>query len=302
MEIIKAGTHIDFIGKRNIFISLSISLILLGVVFFFIQGGFNFGIDFAGGTVVELRFEKETPTKTVREGLKGIDLGDSVIQHFGDKKEILIRVEKSESTLEGLQTKIKKALEQQPGLPKFEVERTEMVGPQVGKDLRKKALLAISYALLGIIIYVAWRFELKYGIAAIIALIHDVMITLAAFLMTNREINLPVIAALLAIIGYSLNDTIVVFDRIRENLRARRKEGYEVTINNSINETLSRTLLTSLTTMVVVVCLFFFGGEVIHNFAFALMVGIFVGTYSSIFIASPILIMWRPSSKKKSLL
>ena len=302
MEIIKPGTHIDFIGKRKIFLLLSSSLILLGVVFFFIQGGFNFGIDFAGGTVVELRFEKETPTKLVREGLKGINLGDSVIQHFGDDREILIRVEKSESSLEGLQTQIKRALEQQPGLPKFEVERTEMVGPQVGKDLRKKALLAISYALLGIIIYVAWRFELKYGIAAIIALVHDVLITLTAFLMTNKEINLPIIAALLAIIGYSLNDTIVVFDRIRENMKARRKEAYEVTINKSINETLSRTLLTSLTTMVVVLCLFFLGGEVIHNFAFALLIGIFVGTYSSIFIASPILVMWQPTSKKKSLL
>jgi len=302
MEIIKPGTHIDFIGKRKIFLLLSSSLILLGVVFFFIQGGFNFGIDFAGGTVVELRFEKKTPTKLVREGLKGINLGDSVIQHFGDDREILIRVEKSESSLEGLQTQIKRALEQQPGLPKFEVERTEMVGPQVGKDLRKKALLAISYALLGIIIYVAWRFELKYGIAAIIALVHDVLITLTAFLMTNKEINLPIIAALLAIIGYSLNDTIVVFDRIRENMKARRKEAYEVTINKSINETLSRTLLTSLTTMVVVLCLFFLGGEVIHNFAFALMIGIFVGTYSSIFIASPILVMWQPTSKKKSLL
>lgn len=302
MQIIKPGVNIDFINKRKIFQTLSLAIILLGVVFYFLRGGFNFGIDFAGGTLVQLRFEKETSIEAVREGLKDIRLGDSVIQHFGNDREILIRVEQSESGLEGLQTRIRETLKKHPEIGTFEVERTEMVGPQVGKDLRKKALLAITYALLGIIVYIAWRFQLKYGIAAIIALIHDVLITLTAFIVTSREINLPIIAALLAIIGYSLNDTIVVFDRIRENLKARRKEAYKETINISINETLSRTLLTSITTLLVVLSLFVLGGEVIHNFSFALLVGVIVGTYSSIFIASPILVMWQSKSKRKSLL
>lgn len=300
MEIIRPDTKIEFISKRRLFLTLSAVIILIGIIFFIFRGGFNFGIDFAGGTVVQLKFEKDTEIDSVRKGLRGIALGDSVIQHFGSDKEILIRVEKSESSLEGLQTDITKALREHPDLGKFEVERTEMVGPQVGKELRKKALLAIAYALLGIILYIAWRFEFRYGVAAIIALVHDVSITLTAFLVTNREINLPIIAALLAIIGYSLNDTIVVFDRIRENLKIRRKEVFEVTINNSINETLSRTLLTSLTTLIVVLALFFLGGEVIHDFSFALLVGIIVGTYSSIFVASPVLVMWQPKTKRRT--
>ena len=300
MEVIRPDTKIDFINKRRLFITLSSIIILIGVISFVFRGGFNFGIDFAGGTLIQLKFEKDTGINSVRKALKSISLGDSVIQHFGGSKEILVRVEKSKSSLEGLRTDIKKALMEHPELGKFEIERTEMVGPQVGKELREKALLAITYALLGIILYVAWRFEFRYGVGAIIALVHDVLITLTAFLVTNKEINLPIIAALLAIIGYSLNDTIVVFDRIRENLRIRRKEAFEVTINNSINETLSRTLLTSLTTLIVVLALFFLGGEVIHDFSFALLVGIIVGTYSSIFIASPILIMWQPKTKRRT--
>lgn len=301
MELIKPDIKIDFISKRKSFLVLSSVIILIGIISFVIRGGFNLGIDFAGGTLVQLRFEKDTEIDTVRKGLKGIALGDSVIQHFGNQREILIRVEKSKSSPEGLQADIKKALEEYPDLGEFEVERTEMVGPQVGKDLRRKALLAISYALLGIILYIAWRFEFRYGVAAIIALVHDVLITLTAFSVTNKEINLPIIAALLAIIGYSLNDTIVVFDRIRENLKIRKKEVFEVTVNNSINETISRTLLTSITTLLVVLTLFFLGGEVIHNFSFALIIGIIVGTYSSIFIASPVLVMWRSKSKRKTL-
>jgi len=271
MEIIKPGININFISKRKTFLILSSAIIIVGIISFLIKGGLNYGIDFVGGTLVQLRFQKDIKIDEIREGLRGVDLGDSVIQHFGNEKEILIRVEKSESGLEGLQGDIKRALAESPDLGKFEVERTEMVGPQVGKDLRRKALLAISYALLGIVFYVAWRFEFKYAVAAIIALLHDVLFTLTAFSLTNREINLPIIAALLAIIGYSLNDTIVVFDRIRENLKAQKKEA------------------------------FFLGGEVINNFSFALIIGVIVGTYSSIFIASPILVMWRFKSKRKAL-
>jgi preprotein translocase subunit SecF len=172
------------------------------------------------------------------------------------------------------------------------IERVEMVGPKVGRDLREKALLSILYAIIGIVIYISWRFELQYAVAAIIALVHDVLVTLGAFSILDKEFTLVIIAAFLAIIGYSLNDTIVVFDRIRENLRRRGKNTFVQIINASINQTLSRTLLTSGTTLMVVVALFFFGGEIIHDFSFALLVGILVGTYSSIFIASAFLVYW----------
>jgi preprotein translocase subunit SecF len=177
-----------------------------------------------------------------------------------------------------------------------------MVGPQVGKDLRQKGLLSILYAMIGILIYISWRFELRFAIGAIIALLHDVMITLGAFSLSGREIDLPIIAAFLAIIGYSLNDTIIVYDRIRENYGKHQKKGFTAVVNSSINETLSRTILTSGTTMLVVLALFVFGGGVIHNFAFALLIGILVGTYSSIFVASPVLIFWddyRSGGQKK---
>ncbi|MBW2690493.1 MAG: protein translocase subunit SecF, partial [Deltaproteobacteria bacterium] len=183
-----------------------------------------------------------------------------------------------------------------------DIRRMEMVGPQVGKDLRQKGLLSIFYAMIGILIYISWRFELRFAIGAIIALVHDVLITLGAFSLTGREIDLPIIAAFLAIIGYSLNDTIIVYDRIRENYGKHQKKGFSVVVNRSINETLSRTILTSGTTLLVVLALFIFGGGVIHNFAFAMLVGILIGTYSSIFVASPVLIFWddyRSKGKKQ---
>jgi preprotein translocase subunit SecF len=225
-----------------------------------------------------------------------------VVQRFGDDpNEFLIRVQ--ESTKEkDLSAMISGSLNTVYGDGKVDIRRVEMVGPQVGKDLREKGLLSIAYAMIGILIYISWRFELRYAIGAIIALLHDVLITLGAFSITGREIDLPIIAAFLAIIGYSLNDTIIVYDRIRENFGKHKKEGFASVINSSINETLSRTILTSGTTMLVVAALFIFGGGVIHNFAFAMLVGILVGTYSSIFVASPILILWddfRAGGKKK---
>jgi preprotein translocase subunit SecF len=183
-----------------------------------------------------------------------------------------------------------------------DLRRVEMVGPQVGKDLRQKGLLSILYAMIGILIYISWRFELRFAVGAIIALLHDVLITLGVFSLTGREIDLPIIAAFLAIIGYSLNDTIIVYDRIRENYGKHQKQGFNAVVNRSINETLSRTILTSGTTLLVVLALFIFGGGVIHNFAFALLVGILIGTYSSIFVASPVLIFWddyRSGGQKK---
>ena len=300
MEFIKPGTTFDFIGRRWIAISASAVLIVIGLLTAGIRG-INYGIDFAGGTLVELRMPRDVDIEDVRRELRGIGMGDSTIQHYGSKDEILIRMMRSPKGIEGLQGEIIKALEVVYGQGKIELRRTEVVGPQVGAALRKQAALAMAYALIGILIYITIRFEFRFAVAAILALVHDVLITLGAFAVTNKELSLPVIAAFLTIVGYSLNDTIVVFDRIRENLKLFRRESYEAVFNRSINETLSRTILTSLTTMLVVLALFFLGGEVIHDFAFALLVGIVVGTYSSIFVASPILVFWQrlmPSKKR----
>lgn len=300
MEFIKPGTTFDFIGRRRIAMSASAVLIVIGLLTAGLRG-LNYGIDFAGGTLVELRMPRDVDIEDVRRELRGIGMGDSIIQHYGSKDEILIRMMRSPTRIGGLQDEIIKALEGSFGQGKIELRRTEVVGPQVGAALRRQAILAIAYALIGILIYITIRFEFRFAVAAIIALVHDVLITLGAFAVTNKELSLPVIAAFLAIVGYSLNDTIVVFDRIRENLKLFRRESYEAVFNRSINETLSRTILTSLTTMLVVLALFFLGGEVIHDFAFALVVGIVVGTYSSIFVASPILVFWQrlmPSKKR----
>ena len=300
MEFIKPGTTFDFIGRRRIAMSASAVLIVIGLLTAGLRG-LNYGIDFAGGTLVELRMPRDVDIEDVRRELRGIGMGDSTIQHYGSKDEILIRMMRSPKGIEGLQGEIIKALEVSYGQGKIELRRTEVVGPQVGAALRRQAILAIAYALIGILIYITIRFEFRFAVAAIIALVHDVLITLGAFAVTNKELSLPVIAAFLTIVGYSLNDTIVVFDRIRENLKLFRRESYEAVFNRSINETLSRTILTSLTTMLVVLALFFLGGEVIHDFAFALVVGIVVGTYSSIFVASPILVFWQrlmPSKKR----
>ncbi len=300
MEFIKPGTTIDFIGRRRVALLASVALIVLGLATAGLRG-LNYGIDFAGGTLVELKMPRPVDIEDVRRELRSIGMGDSTIQHYGSKDEILIRMMRSPTGIEGFQGQIIKALEVVYGEGAVELRRTEVVGPQVGAALRRQATLAIAYALVGILIYITIRFEFRFAVAAILALLHDVLITLGAFALTNKELSLPVLAAFLAIVGYSLNDTIVVFDRIRENLRLYRRESYEVVINRSINETLSRTILTSLTTLLVVLALFFLGGEVIHDFAFALLVGIIVGTYSSIFIASPLLILWQrfaPSKKR----
>jgi preprotein translocase subunit SecF len=295
MEFVKPGTKINFLGIRRFTFGLSALLIGATVISIILHGGLNFGIDFAGGTLVQVKFSEPIQAERIKENLASIGLGESLVQRFGEKgeNEYLIRVEKSVSDLEGLSGQIERTLQEVYGKDGVEVRRTEMVGPKVGKDLRKKGILAIIYALVGILIYVTWRFEFIFAVGAIIALAHDVMITVGVFSITNKEFTLPIVAAILTIIGYSLNDTIVVYDRIRENRRKMRRESFATVINSSINETLSRTLLTSLTTLIVVVILFIFGGGVIHNFAFALMVGVLVGTYSSIFVASPIILTWQ---------
>ncbi len=301
MQLIKPDINIDFVGKRQIALIVSLALILVGFASLLLNGGPNYGIDFAGGTLVQVKFEKTTDAATIKESLAGLELGSPVVQSFGDNQnEFLIRVEQASGELKGLSVQIQNALEQTYEKGHVEIRRVEMVGPQVGKDLRNKGLKALFYAMLGLLVYISWRFEFRFAIGAIVALFHDVMITLGAFSLFGKEIDLPIIAAFLAIIGYSLNDTIIVYDRIRENSGKHNKESFPFVVNRSINETLSRTLLTSGTTLLVVLALFVLGGGVIHNFAFAMLVGVLVGTYSSIFVASPVLIFWQQKLDKKS--
>ena len=292
MQLFKDETRFDFMGKIKAAMIISGIVILIGLGSIVVSGGLKYGIDFAGGTLVQLQFKNPPEIEVIRDGLKTIGLGESTIQEFGSKKDILIRVERSEEKLEAVGAMVKRSLSGKFHSDDIIVERVEMVGPKVGRDLREKALLSILYAIIGIVIYISWRFEFQYAIAAIIALIHDVLVTMGAFSVLDKEFTLVIVAAFLTIIGYSLNDTIVVFDRIRENLRRKGKRSLSEIINSSINQTLSRTLLTSGTTLLVVLALFFFGGEIIHDFSFALLVGVFVGTYSSIFIASVFLVYW----------
>ncbi len=301
MQLIKPNTNIDFVGKRKLAFFVSIALILIGIASLIVKGGPNYGIDFAGGTLVQVKFTEPTDAATIKGALKDLDLGNPVVQSFGeDQNEFLIRVERTSGELQGLSTQIQSTLEKTFKKGQVDIRRVEMVGPQVGKDLRSKGLKAIFYAMLGILVYVSWRFEFRFAVGAIVALMHDVVITLGAFSVFNKEIDLPIIAAFLAIIGYSLNDTIIVYDRIRENLGKHNKEDFSFIVNRSVNETLSRTLLTSGTTLLVVLALFILGGGVIHNFAFAMLVGVVIGTYSSIFVASPVLILWQKKSKART--
>lgn len=294
MELIKPDINLDFVGKRRLAVIFSAVLILIGLVSLIVKGGPNYGIDFAGGILVQVKFVKATTAKDIKTALKDLDLRGLTVQQFGDEaNEFLLRAQESSSKLEGLAQTVGGALDSAYGADQAEIRRVEMVGPQVGKDLRQKGLMAILYAMIGILIYVTWRFEFRFAVGAILALVHDVLITLGIFSLFGKEIDLPIIAAFLAIIGYSLNDTIIVYDRIRENQGKHGQQGLEFLINRSINETLSRTLLTSGTTLLVVLALFIFGGGVIHNFAFALLIGVIIGTFSSVFVASPLLIFWQ---------
>jgi len=229
-------------------------------------------------------------------------MGDSTIQHYGGSKEVIVRAKATPETLEDIGKKITGALSSEFPNDGFEIRRVEMVGPKVGKDLRQKALLSLFYAMLFMLVYIWWRFEFAFGMGAMIALIHDVLITVGVISITNTEFDLTIVAALLTIVGYSINDTIVVYDRIRENLKGMKRESYSDIVNRSINETLSRTILTSFTVFMVALILFLFGGEVINGFSLAMVVGVVAGTYSSIYIASPIVLFWeeRPSRRLSS--
>lgn len=294
MEFIKPGTNFDFVGKSKIAVLLSILIILAGLVSLVVKGGPNYGVDFSGGILIQTKFAQPTDAKQIRGAIQDLNLKGVVVQHFGDTpNEFLIRAQDTGADLSGLSHRVQAELEKVYGAGKVEIRRAEMVGPQVGKDLRKKGSLALLYSLLGILIYVGWRFEFRYAAGAIVALIHDVLVTLAFFSLLNKEIDITVVAAFLTIIGFSVNDTIVIYDRIRENIGKYPKDSMRQLINRSVNDTLSRTILTNGTVLLVVLALFFFGGAVIHDFAFAMLIGVIAGSYSTIYIASPILIFWE---------
>jgi preprotein translocase subunit SecF len=288
------NTNIDFMSKRRMSYLFSAIIITIGIISLIYHGGPRYNIDFTGGTIIHLKFQNTVEIDKLRSVLSTKGYGDSEITHFGSENEVLIRAG-VERTDEELFVTIEKIISEEFSENPFEIQRIEKVGPKMGKELIVDALLAIFWAILLILIYVMWRFELKYALGAIIALIHDVLITIGIFSLLEIEISAPVIAAVLTIVGYSLNDTIVVFDRIRENLKVTQKDmnAFIAIINRSINETLSRTIITSLTTLLVVTILFFFGGEVLRSFAFALIIGIIIGTYSSIFVASPFIVDWQ---------
>jgi preprotein translocase subunit SecF len=284
-ELIKQGTKIDFMSKTTVFFMVSGLLVLLSLGTIFSKG-FNYGIDFAGGTIIQVKFDRAPDLDNIRTSLNDLHIGEMVIQNFGSEEEVLVRVEKTEKDLNEVANSIKNTFKTSFSDNNFIVERIEQVGPQVGEELKSKATYAVIYALIGVLIYIAFRFQLNFAFGAVLALFHDVILTLGIFSISGREISLTIIAAVLTIVGYSLNDTIVVYDRIRENMNENPDKPVKDTINGSINETLSRTVLTSLTTLLAVGSLYLFGGAVINGFAFALLIGVFVGTYSSIGIAS----------------
>ena len=315
MEFLKRDTRIDFIGRRRIAALISISVIAIVLLSLFFRG-LNLGIDFTGGTLVEVSYSSSVNTEDVRTNLRRSGLDGVVVQYFGTSRDVLIRLpadpevdaaESSSLIISSLREPYGEILAQSSendsqrcvfqdgttGDCTVQMRRVEFVGPQVGGELTEKGGLAMLYALIGILAYVAWRFEWRFALGAVIALVHDVVVTVGILSLLGLEFSLPVLAAVLAVIGYSLNDTIVVFDRIRENFRKMRKGAIVEIMNSAINQTLRRTLLTSLTTLLVVVTLILLGGEIIKGFAVALFIGILVGTYSSIFVASPVVLSLR---------
>ncbi|MBN1155678.1 protein translocase subunit SecF [candidate division KSB1 bacterium] len=297
MQFLK-DVHFNFIGNRYKAGIFSIILIVISIISLIARGGPNYGIDFKGGASLHIRFEQPTTVAEIREVLSNIGQGNSEIKRLGEGPEFLIRMQESVEIGDISDLFLTRLSEEFADNP-YELLEKDTVGPRIGSELRDAAIWAILVALGLILIYISWRFEFKFAVGAVIALFHDVIITLGAFSVLNLEISLAIVAAFLTIVGYSLNDTIVVFDRIRENLKVMRREPYETIFNTSINQTLSRTILTSATTLIVVVILFFFGGEVIHNFSFAMLIGIIIGTYSSIFVASPFVVEWHLHQQKE---
>jgi len=285
----------DFIGKRRWAYLLSVIFILIGVGSMVSKGGLRNGIDFSGGTLIQVRFEQAPPVDAIRRALDAIKMGESVIQEFGDPREFIFRVPLVDQPPEAVTKRIQEALAGGgAGLGKAEIRRVEFVGPQVGKDLQSQAFYAVLWSMGGMLVYIALRFDLKGGMASVVAIIHDVLVCLGAMSLTGREMSLPVLAALLTIIGYSVNDTIVAYDRMRENRGKgqRRGESFAVQINTAINQTLSRTILTALTVFFSTAVLYVFGGKVLEDLAFVLTIGVITGTYSTVYIAGALIVDW----------
>ena len=291
-------TNFDFMGKRKYAFLFSGIMVLIGVIAL-IQigwGSANLGIDFAGGTAVQLKFDQPIRIDEARKALEANGLGNAELQEFGQDNKLLIRVKASTTIEEKTAERVVEIFTKEFQSNKFVVDSSTEIGPTIGKKLQQDALVAILVSLAGIIIYVAARFEFRFGIAAALATFHDVLAVLGAFYVLDKEITLLVVTALLTLAGYSLTDTVVVFDRIRENLRMRRRESEETIINNAVNQVLSRTIVTSLTVVLVLIPLTFAGGEVLHDFSLALLWGVIFGTYSSVFVASPLLLLWPGTS------
>ncbi len=292
MEWIKPGINIDFIGKAKPAIALSVLIIAAGIVSMAIQG-LNLGIDFSGGTEIHVRFTEEVSANEIRAAASKAGRGDPVVQSIGGGgDEFLIRVPEAGGMAESPALALEAALKAEFG-EGFNVLREELVGPQAGRELRAQGIYALLLSFIGILIYVGIRFDFRFGVGSILAIVHDTLIVFAALSLTGKEITLTIIAAVLTVIGYSINDTVIIFDRIRENMRLTRSRPFGDVVNRSINETLARTLLTSFTLFIVVIVLFLFGGSVLHDFAFVLLIGVVTGTYSTIFIATPLLVYWQ---------
>jgi preprotein translocase SecF subunit len=280
-------THIDFIGKRRICYMISAAIILGGLAVFALRGDKNYGVDFSGGTLQQYMFAKDINVDKLRDALTGIGYGNASIQQYGNLKEVIIRTQKDISR--DLTKLFRDKFKDNP----FDVLRVETVGPAVGKNLRQNATTSLLLGMAGILLYVMFRFNIKYSVAGVAALFHDIFVAIGALALTQRQFDLTIVAALLTIAGYSINDTIVIFDRVRENMRLVKKGSFIDIVNLSVNQTFARTILTSGLTMLVVIALLFWGGEVLNDFSFCLFVGMISGVYSTVYIASPLVISWQ---------
>ncbi|MFC1554352.1 protein translocase subunit SecF [candidate division KSB1 bacterium] len=297
MEFIKRNINIDFLEKRKTAFYFSMILIIISFVSLVFHGGPKLGLDFRGGTQINLHFDTPESAADIRNALSIIDLGTSEIKEIGSENDILITVEQSTGIADTTVYILREAFPDNNII----INESDEVGSRIGSELKNKSIISVILALFFLIIYISWRFEFKFAIGAITALVHDVLITIGVFSVMDKEITLPIVAALLTIVGYSLNDTIVVSDRIRENIKVLRKEKYPFIINRSLNQTLSRTIITSFTTLLVVIILYLFGSEIIKDFALALIIGVSIGTYSSLFVATPIVVLyhdWQEEKKK----
>ena len=309
MEIIRPGINLDFVGKMKPFVIISAALVVLSLLLIIVRG-FNYGIDFAGGSLLQLHFQQEMTVEQARDILRTINLAESEIQRSETDGDFIVRIPSSDEPLEQIRQQIIGAFQQALGEQGVELRRAEQVGPKVGRDLSRKAFLAVLWASLGILGYIWWRFgfRMEFALAVVLADIHDVLLTLGLFALMGKEVTLTVLAAVLTVAGYSVNDSIVVLDRIRENLRGRPRDSLDRVVNASLNETLSRTFLTGGSVLFTLIALILFGGEVLKDFALALLVGVIAGTYSSIFVVAPIVLYWpwtvsrrtaqRPQSSK----